>query len=61
MSSVVDITTKDGDFKEYHGLFAVGLLDGRFQFEGPLKKDKTSFNFGLRRTWTETVTMPIFA
>lgn len=61
ISSVVDITTEDGDFQEYHGLFAVGLLDGRFQFEGPLKKDKTSFNFGLRRTWTETVTMPIFA
>ena len=61
MSSVVDIATKDGNFKEFHGLFAVGLLDGRFQLEGPIKKDKTSFNFGLRRTWTETVTLPVFA
>ena len=59
LSSVVDITTRDGDFNEYHGLFAVGLLDGRFQLEGPLWKGKTSFNFGLRRTWTETVTLPL--
>ena len=59
MSSVVDITTKDGDFKEYHGLFSIGLIDGRFQLDGPIWKDKTSFNIGLRRTWTETVTMPI--
>mgnify|MGYP003302505045 FL=1 len=61
MSSVVDITTKDGDFKEYHGLFSIGLIDGRFQLDGPIWKDKTSFNIGLRRTWTETVTMPIMA
>ena len=36
MSSVVDITTKDGDFNEYHGLFSIGLIDGRFQLDGPL-------------------------
>jgi hypothetical protein len=61
LSSVVDITTKDGDFKEYHGLFALGLIDGRFHLEGPIWKDKTSFNIGLRRTWTETITVPLFA
>ena len=61
MSSVVDITTKDGDFKEYHGLFSIGLLDGRFQLDGPIWKDKTSFNIGLRRTWTETVSIPLLA
>ena len=61
LSSVVDITTKDGDFKEYHGLFSIGLLDGRFQLDGPIWKDKTSFNIGLRRTWTETVTLPLLA
>lgn len=61
LSSVVDITTKDGDFNEYHGLFSIGLLDGRFQLDGPIYKDKTSFNIGLRRTWTETVTLPLFA
>ena len=61
MSSVVDVTTKDGSFSDYHGSFALGLIDGRFQYEGPIWKDKTSFNVGLRRTWTETLTVPIFA
>jgi len=61
MSSIVDVTTRDGDFNDHHGLFAIGLMDGRFQLEGPIWKGKTSFNFGLRRTWTETVTMPVFA
>ena len=61
LSSVVDVTTKDGDFNEYHGTFGLGLIDGRLQLEGPLWKGKTSFNVGLRRTWTETVTVPILA
>ena len=61
MSSVVDVTTRHGDFNEYHGLFSLGLIDGRLQFEGPLWKGKTSFNVGLRRTWTETLSIPVFA
>lgn len=61
LSSVVDVTTRDGDFREFHGNFALGLIDGRFQLEGPIWKDKTSFNIGLRRTWTEVGTVPAFA
>ena len=59
MSSVVDVKTREGDFNEYHGLFSIGLLDGRFQLEGPLKKDKTSFNIGLRRSWLDVLTEPV--
>ncbi len=59
MSSVVDVTTKDGDFNKYHGTFAIGLIDGHLQFEGPIIKGKTSFNVGLRRTWMETISEPI--
>ena len=58
MSSVVDVKTKDGDFREYHGLASIGLLDGRLQFEGPIIKDKTSFNIGLRRSWLDILTVP---
>lgn len=58
MSSVVDVKTKDGDFREYHGLATIGLLDGRLQFEGPIIKDKTSFNIGLRRSWLDVLTVP---
>ena len=59
MSSVVDVKTREGDFKEYHGLFSIGLLDGRFQLEGPIWKDKTSFNIGLRRSWLDVLTEPV--
>ena len=61
LSSVVDVTTRDGNFEEFHGTFSIGLIDGRFQLEGPLWKGKTSFNFGLRRTWTETISVPVIA
>lgn len=61
LSSVVDVRTKDGNMKEYHGTFSIGLIDGRFQIEGPIVKDRTSFNFGIRRTWLDIITIPAFA
>ena len=44
LSSVVDVKTRDGDFEDYHGVFSIGLIDGRLQYEGPIVKGKTSFN-----------------
>lgn len=55
MSSVVDVTTKDGDPEKYRGSFMIGLIDGRLQFEGPLVKGKTSFNIAFRRSWMDAV------
>ena len=61
LSSVVDVRTKDGNMQEYHGNFSIGLLDGRIQFEGPIKRNRTSFNIAMRRTWLDVLTIPIFA
>lgn len=61
LSSVVDVSTKDGDFNKYHGSFSIGLIDGRFNLEGPLVKGRTSFNIGLRRSWMDAVTIPAVA
>ena len=61
LSSVVDVKTRDGDFEDYHGVFSIGLIDGRLQYEGPIVKGKTSFNVAMRRTWMDLVTVPIFA
>ena len=61
MSSVVDISTKDGDYHDYHGSFMIGLIDGRLQFEGPIVKGKTSFNIALRRSWMDAVLAPTIA
>lgn len=61
LSSVVDVTTRDGDMNDYHGSFSIGAIDGRFQIEGPIVKGKTSFNFGIRRTWLDAITIPVIA
>lgn len=61
MSSVVDVMTRQGDMKEYHGVFTIGLIDGNIQCEGPIIKDRTSFNIALRRSWLDVVTTPVFA
>lgn len=60
LSSVVDVRTKEGNMKQYHGSFSLGLLDGRFQLEGPIVKDRTSFNFAIRRSWADVFTAPAF-
>lgn len=60
LSSVIDVRTKEGNMKEFHGRFSLGLLDGRFQLEGPIIKDKTSFNFAIRRSWADLFTAPAF-
>lgn len=61
MSSIVDISTTDGDMQEYHGLFSIGLLDGRLQAEGPIIKGKTSFNVAMRRSWVDVFSAPVLA
>ncbi len=61
LSSVVDVTTKDGDFHDYHGSFSIGLLDGRLQYEGPIIKGKTSFNVSVRRSWIDLLAYPTLA
>lgn len=61
LSSVVDVTTRDGDLYDTHGTFSIGLIDGRLQFEGPLVRGRTSYQFGLRRTWMDVVTIPALA
>ena len=57
---MVDVTTRDGDLYEYHGTFSLGLIDGRLQYEGPLVRGKTSFQFGLRRTWMDTINEQVY-
>ncbi len=58
LSSVIDVRTNDGNLKEYHGTFSVGLIASKFQLEGPIVKDKTSFNLSLRRTYADIIAKP---
>lgn len=61
LSSVVDVHTKEGNMKEYHGSASIGLISGNLNFEGPIIKDRTSFNIGLRRTWLDVLSAPAIA
>lgn len=61
LSSVVDVHTKEGNMKEYHGSATIGLISGNLNFEGPIVKDRTSFNISLRRTWLDVLSAPALA
>ena len=61
LSSVVDVRTNDGNMQEWHGSYRIGLLDGSLHFEGPIKKGRTSLNVGLRRSWLDLISEPVFA
>lgn len=58
LSSIVDVRTNEGNRKEYHGNISAGLLAVRANLEGPIIKDRSSFNVSVRRTWMELITWP---
>jgi outer membrane receptor for ferrienterochelin and colicin len=53
LSSVVDITTKDGNKERFSGAATVGLPTFKLNIEGPIVKDRTSFIFSARRTYMD--------
>jgi outer membrane receptor for ferrienterochelin and colicin len=59
LSSVVDVRMKDGDMYEYHGNLSIGLIASKINVEGPIVKDKTSFNLSFRRTYYDLFTAPL--
>lgn len=59
LSSVVDISMKDGNMKKIKGNFSIGAISSKLQLEGPIIKDKTSFMLSARRTYLDIVAQPI--
>lgn len=53
LSSVVDISMKDGDMHQHHGEVSLGLLASKIMVEGPIDKGKTSFIVTGRRTYAD--------
>ncbi len=43
LSSVLDVTMKDGNSKKVSGTGGIGVLTSKLTVEGPIKKDKTTF------------------
>lgn len=58
-SSVVDVKMKEGDMQEHHATLSIGVTDGRFQMEGPIKKGKLSYNVAVRYGWVEAFLRPL--
>ncbi len=59
LSSVLDISLRDGNYKEFHGTGGVGTIASRFTAEGPIKKDTSSFIISGRRTYIDFLLKPL--
>ncbi|NDK56758.1 TonB-dependent receptor [Pontibacter fetidus] len=53
LSSVLEVTTRDGNKKQFSGSGGIGLLTSRLTLEGPIIKDKTSLLVGGRTTYSD--------
>ncbi len=53
ISSVVDVSLRDGDFQRFSGSGGVGLAVSRLTLEGPIVKNRTSFLVGGRVSYSD--------
>ncbi len=59
ISSVVDVRIKEGDFTKRNSMFSLGVTDGRFMMDGPMKKGKSSYSIAFRQGWVEAFLRPM--
>lgn len=59
ISSVLDISMKEGNEKKFSASGGIGLIASRLTVEGPLKKNKASFIISARRTYIDVLMKPI--
>ena len=55
LSSVVDVTMKDGNINKLQMEGGIGLIASRFSIQGPIKKNKASFIISARRTYIDAL------
>lgn len=53
LSSVLNVTMKEGNKESWHGKIGIGLLSSQFLIEGPIKKQKSSLLLSLRRSYMD--------
>ncbi|MFT3912025.1 MAG: TonB-dependent receptor [Ferruginibacter sp.] len=58
LSSVLDISMKEGNNQKYQVEGGLGLIASRLSIQGPIKKDKASFIVSARRTYIDAITKP---
>ncbi len=58
LSSILDITMREGNKKRFSGQGGVGLITSQLTLEGPLKHDEASFILSGRRTYFDWLVRP---
>jgi hypothetical protein len=58
LSSVLDISMKDGNSQKYEVDGGIGLISSRLTVQGPIKKDTCSFIVSGRRTYIDVLVDP---
>ena len=58
LSSVLDITMKDGNMNKFQAEGGMGNISGRLSIQGPIKKGKSSFIISGRRTYIDLLSKP---
>ncbi len=58
LSSVLDISMKEGNNQHFQVDGGIGLIASRFSVQGPLKKNKASFIVSARRTYIDALVKP---
>ncbi len=61
LSSVVDVSMKDGNSNQLEMDGGIGLIASRFSIQGPLKKNKASFMLSARRTYIDALVKPFIS
>lgn len=61
LSSVLDISMKEGNNRQFQTEGGIGLIASRFSLQGPIKKDKSSFIISARRTYVDAVAKPFIS
>ena len=61
LSSIIDVTQKEGNMKKVEFDAGLGLLFSKFTLQGPLKKNKCSFIISGRRTYLDLLMRPFLS
>ncbi|MEO9477362.1 MAG: TonB-dependent receptor [Cyclobacteriaceae bacterium] len=51
-SSVLDVSSKDGDYENWNGKAGLGMITASLMVNGPIQKGKTSFSSSFRSTYS---------
>jgi hypothetical protein len=59
LSSIIEITGQEGDFKNYSARGSIGLISSKLSLQGPVFRNNSSFLFSYRRSYIDEVLKPL--